>query len=223
MNNVSQKDAFLNSEGDNWFERNLPTYDANKDLIPNQIQFMMKYIQPDHKVLEIGCATGRNLALIHSQIGCECYGIDPSKKAIEYGIENYPDLTLSVGTSDRLEFPQETFDFVLFGFCLYLVDRRFIMASIAEGDRVLKDKGFLGIIDFDAKVAKKRPYKHYEGIFSYKMDYSALFLAYPQYSMADKYCFSHSGDHFVEDVTERVSAVVLFKDQENAFILEPDF
>jgi adenylyltransferase/sulfurtransferase len=44
---------------------------------------------------------------------------------------------------------QIALDLVLFGFCLYLVDRKLISRVVAEADRVLKDTGFLGIVDFD--------------------------------------------------------------------------
>ena len=63
-----------------------------------------------------------------------------------------------------------------------------------------------------------RPYKHKPSIFSYKMDYSRLFTAYPQYSLASKISFSHSGDTFHSDPQERLAATVLYKDTANAYV-----
>ncbi len=222
MDKISQKKIFLESEGDKWFERNLPKYELERKTIPAHIQFIDKYIKNGYKILEIGCSTGIHLHYFQRKPSCQCYGIDPSQEAIEYGRKDYKELNLSVGTSDSLQFLDGYFDFILFGFCLYLVDRNYLVKSIAEADRVLKDKGYVAIIDFDTNIPKKRPYKHYKGIFSYKLDYSKLFLAFPHYSLVEKMSFSHSTDSFVEDIKERVSAVVLYKDLNNAYILEED-
>lgn len=35
-------------------------------------------------------------------------------------------LDLRVGTADKLDFPDQSLDFILFGFCLYLVDQEHI-------------------------------------------------------------------------------------------------
>lgn len=216
----SQKDIFLEQEGDMWFTR-------NKDVIScpdlsKSVLFYENYLQSGFRILEIGCANGYNLNYFHSRFDCECYGIDPSASAINDGKQKYPQLNLAVGTADTLDFSDGFFNFVLFGFCLYLTDRNLLSKIISESDRVLKNKGYIGITDFDTKIPKKRPYKHFNGIMSYKMDYSSLFLVYPHFSLADKYCFSHSDSHFVTDVKERVCSCVLYKDMETAYLIEED-
>ncbi len=202
----SQKEVFLNHEGDGYFNRN-----KEKVSISPGFQLYNQFIKPGDRVLEIGCSSGFNLQYLKETKDCECYGIDPSREAIEYGREQFPNLTLSVGTADNLCFPHEFFDFILFGFCLYLVDRKLLPTIVCEADRALRDKGFIGITDFDAKIPVKVAYKHWEGVFSYKMDYSGLFLAFPTYSLAGKLSYSHSSAMFSEDVQERVGSVVLFK------------
>lgn len=218
---LMQKNTFLSSEGDNWFTRNKSTENVD---VPEGYKFYGKFLKPGQRILEVGCSFGKNLQYFHETVGCDCYGIDPSQKAVEYGKNLYPDIALSVGTTDKLDFPDGFFDFVLFGFCLYLVDRTLLSKTVAEADRVLKDKGFLGITDFDSKYPRKREYRHYEGLASYKMDYSRLFLVFPHFSMADKYCFSHSSDCFVADPGERVASVVIFKDNlgESAYFPQED-
>lgn len=219
MNSVRQKEIFLAGEGNRYFERNQSLYEYSvTEHTPPAIQFYSSYIRPGHKVLEIGCCNGVNLFRLQSVVPCECFGIDPSEEAIMDGRQKFKSLSLSVGTSDDLQFTAQEFDFVLFGFCLYLVDRELLPQTIAETDRVLKNKGFLGITDFDAAVPAMRPYKHKPGIFSYKMDYSRLFTAYPQYSLASKISFSHSGDTFHSDPQERLAATVLYKDTANAYV-----
>ena len=221
MKQEDQKEIFLKNEGDQYYLRHLNEVE-DRDTIPHYVSYFNKYIKPNSKILEIGCCFGRNLNFFYKTKNCSCYGIDPSQKAIEEGQKLFPHLNLKVGTSDSLKFEDESFDFVLFGFCLYLVDRKFLPLSISEADRVLKNHGYLGITDFDSHIPHKRIYRHCKGIYSYKMDYSKPFLAFPHYTLAEKYSFSHTSDKFVEKVDERVANIVLFKDYTNAFIEEPD-
>lgn len=216
----SQKSIFLEYEGDGWFNRNREA--LIKQEISKPLLFYRNYLQAGFRILEIGCADGYNLNHLQSMVECECYGVDPSKQAIEEGRKQYPSINLLVGTADNLEFADCFFDFILFGFCLYLTDRNLLTKIVAEADRVLKNKGYIGITDFDSKFPKQRTYKHFNGVLSYKMDYASLFLAFPHFSMADKYCFSHAEDHFVKDVKERVCSCVLYKDMDNAYFDEED-
>ncbi len=222
MPNLSQKKVFLESEGDRWFERNKAFLEKTQDHPPEFLKILVPYLKKEYKILEIGCSAGHTLNSIQVAVHCDCYGVDPSNKAIESGKKKYPQLNISIGTSDALNFSDEYFDVVIFGFCLYLVDRKLLAKSIAEVDRVLKNQGYLAIIDFDTKIPKKRVYKHSPGLYSYKMDYSRIFLAFPHYSMADKYCYSHSSIRFVEDPSERVSLIMLYKNQDDCYVVEDD-
>ncbi len=211
----SQKEVFLEGEGDSYFNRNKKVLNAKTG--PG-MKFYGKFLKRSFRILEIGCSMGNNLRYFHRLKGCECYGIDPSRQAVDEGAARDPFLRLSVGTSDKLNFPDEYFDFVLFGFCLYLVDRSMILRSVAEADRVLKNGGYLGITDFDVKIPRKRPYKHYEGIHSFKYEYWKLFDVYPHYTLVEKQAFSHTAPHFVKEPQERLSSVVLFKENTSAYI-----
>lgn len=215
---MSQKQIFMSGEGNRYFGRNRALYEnADTEHIPKSILFYGSYIRPGNRVLEIGCCNGINLFHLQSIVPCECFGIDPSQEAIVDGRQRFTNISLSTGTSDDLKFGSHEFDFVLFGFCLYLVDRELLPKTVAEADRVLKNNGFLGITDFDMDVPSIRPYKHMPGVYSYKMDYSRLSTAYPHYSFVSKINFSHSGDTFHSDPHERVAAPVLYKDTANAY------
>jgi len=217
----SQKDIFLLSgEGDKYFERNISKYltDAVHD-IPHHLKFYSQYINKDDRVLEIGCATGINLQRLKNLTGCIGFGIDPSQEAINEGKKYFPEIDLKVGTADELSYENEFFDFVLFGFCLYLVDRTMLSKVITEADRVLKDISYLAITDFDSKYPVSRPYSHAEGVLSYKMDYPSLFTAYPHYSLAEKISYSHMSEKFCKIQDERVSSTVIFKDHNKAYKL----
>lgn len=190
MESKKQKDIFLKIEGDNWFERNkkgLEQRSLNDDYLFNQI---LEYIPNKNNVsiLEIGCGNGKRLAAL-KQKGYEVFGIDPSQAAINDAISN--GINALVGTADNLPFHDIFFDIVSFGFCLYLCDREDLFKIAAEADRVLKKGGFLFILDFYSKIPIYNNYHHYDGIKSYKMDYSKLFEWHPDYVLIKKIIGSH--------------------------------
>ncbi|MFZ3266902.1 MAG: class I SAM-dependent methyltransferase [Terriglobales bacterium] len=211
-----QKSVFLGGEGDAYLRRNLAKLNAGN--VSEDVRLFARYLKPCAKILEIGCANGVKLTQLQALVPCEGWGIDPSAEAIRTGSQRFPNLHLSVGTADQLEFPDASFDFVIFGFCLYLVDRPLLTRVMAEADRVLRDRGFLGITDFDAQTPLKRPYTHHPGVWSYKLDYGELFASLPHFVLADKISYSHSGGSFTFDPQERVASWVLAKDHEGVYV-----
>ncbi|WP_082054914.1 class I SAM-dependent methyltransferase [Cupriavidus basilensis] len=116
-----------------------------------------KYIRQGDTALEVGSSSGVNLASICRATKCRGLGIDPSGEAVSKGQQLFPELELRVGTADKLEFPDHSLDFSLFGFCLDLVDREHISRVLAEADRCLRDGGWIGITDFMPDVPAARP------------------------------------------------------------------
>lgn len=214
-----QRDVFLEGEGDAYEDRN-----ARADANPEVLRPLVPYLRPGESVLEIGCGSGHNLvALQRLAPGISCFGIDPSKKAIERGRICSPHHRLEVGTADSIPFEGE-FSLVIFGFCLYLCDRSLLHASVAEADRVLQggdsgEKGILAILDFDPSHPHRRTYRHDPRLSSFKMDYSALFLANPAYQLATKLSFSHSRgtQGRPSDPNDQVALWILEKDMSVAF------
>lgn len=205
-----QKTVFLQGEGDMWFKRNIVA--VTEAPYPGWLDKVAKFIQPHHRVLEVGCANGRNLSVIRKATGCKCAGVDPSALAVEDGRARFEGLDLKVGTMDQLPFDDHEFDVVIVGFCLYLVDRPLLCASVAEVDRVLKSPGFLIVTDFDPPYPTARAYHHKDGVSSFKMAYYKLFEMFPHYVLVEKYSFSHFGDVFSVTETERICSAILFKD-----------
>lgn len=208
---MNQKKIFVESEGNAWFERN----SVSNGYFDPSIDLLKKYSADGSRVLEIGCADGRNLNVLKN---CSCYGIDPSDKAINAGKSRYTDLNLSVGTADSLFFDDNFFDIIFIGFCFYLIDRELLFKVIAEVDRVLKNGGHLIIKDFDTPFPIKRKYHHRYGVYSYKQQYENIFLSHPIYTMVEKISFSHHGSSFVREINERLAVVVLYKDMESAYV-----
>lgn len=220
---MDKKELFLKEEGNAWFQRNRDTIrqQGEVSLIYKSLSKFLKrqgIVGKQYSILEVGCSYGYNLAYLNDNIKTSCYGIDPSLDAINYGKSQFSktqcSITLTQGTSDLLPYDNEKFDVVIIGFCLLWVDRKYLFQSVTEADRVLKTGGYLIIIDFDTPIPYKRDYIHNAQVFTYKMQYSNLFLANPQYYFIDKKNFTHNGIKFDKDVQERIALNILYKDTE---------
>ena len=217
---ISQKQIFLDGEGDAWFNRNA-NYEIDQfDHVDKEI---LEHLPRKTDTLEIGCADGRRLARIQKihSTDSKLVGIDPSTSAIREGFIKFPDLDLRVGTADDLP-ANESFDSVILGFCLYLCDRALLSKIVSEVDRVLIDNGTLIIVDFDPPHPRKRQYRHHEGLWSYKMDYSTLFTALPHFSQSSKKSMSHQGADWEQSEGERIAVWVLKKHIDAGYSLEAD-
>ncbi len=213
---MNQSAIFLGGEGDNYFRRNKAAIEVSSTA--SEIAWLGHALSPFKSkmssVLEIGCSNGAKLEQICGLLDAKGQGIDPSKQAVDEGNQRLSGsrVHLHVGAASRLPFDRGTFDFVYFGFCLYLLDRQDLFAATAEADRVLKSGGFLAITDFDPIRRHKRPYHHKEGVFSFKQDYSRSFTESGLYYLVSKNSFSHRQLFFDVDGDERVSTTLLFKE-----------
>jgi len=173
------------------------------------------------RVLEVGSSVGINLELLRlRRPGGEYFGIDPSSEAVTVGQSLFPGLDLRRGSAERLPFPDGKFDLLWFRFCLHLIDRSLLFAVIAEADRVLADGGFIAIADFDPQIPRCRVYLQRDGVMTYKMNYTKLFLANPAYVMVDKISYGTASDTFERRPGERLGVCILNKNLQNAYLLE---
>lgn len=218
-----QKEIFLSGEGNAWHQRNregvsLLTTDPVLDALAG-LDWRPR------RVLEIGCGNGWRLALLRDRTGAACEGLDPSREAVEDGKARRPDLSLRVGTADDLSgFEAGAFDLVLFGFCLYLVDRSDLFRVVAEADRVLADGGVLGIYDFCPPSPYANPYVHDSRVSSFKMDYARAFLWNPAYTELRRVVAHHAhrpGLDALANPDDRVAVTLLRKDVAGAYPSNP--
>jgi ubiquinone/menaquinone biosynthesis C-methylase UbiE len=218
-----QSTTFLEGEADNYFVRNKTALDARSTTEGGffEVDWLGQSLKPFrdkiNSILEIGCSNGINLGHICDLLQAKGTGIDPSNLAVTAGNLKFGSegrIQLHTGTASKLPFKTQSFDFVYFGFCLYLLDRSDLFPAIAEADRVLKSGGFLAITDFDPVHRHKRPYHHLDGLFSFKQDYSKLFTESGIYYLVGKISFSHRQLFFDEDGNERISTILLFKEND---------
>lgn len=192
----SQKKSFLTYEADNWFERNksiINSYTASGDKV---IELIQRYNVDCESFLEIGCSAGYRLkALKELYPKSTVFGIEPSKKAIEFGKESYKNINFLHGTADDLSnFENESLDVIIVGFVFYVIDRNILFKVISEIDRVLKNGGVIIIIDFFSESSLKNSYQHIDEFqaYSYKQNYDEIFTISKLYYLLDKSTFSHS-------------------------------
>lgn len=200
---MDQKQIFKESEGDAWFERNkadlLKKDYKNDPLVIEIINLVQSKLFQDKQkinILEVGCGDGGRGEYISEIIDCNYYGIDPSKKAIE--VAKFNGLKASIGSAEQLPYKDNKFDVIVYGFCLYLCDRKDLNLIRDEALRVLKDTSWLLIMDFFSNHEHENKYSHLENIKSYKMDYRKIFT-----SDKSLFCYSHKViDHETHEYTD---------------------
>ena len=216
-----QKDVFLSGEGNAWYRRNKSNLDNLNQHNDSVCEFIHQQNLLPTSVLEIGCASGERLNAINQQFSADCCGIDVSNEAVNSGSEKFKQLSLTAGSADSLPYKDESFDLVIFGFCLYLCDRKDLFKIAYEADRVLKDNGMIIIKDFHPPFPFKNTYSHCENIYSYKMNYSQLFTWNPAYTLLSSNILGHDLTADRKDVDERISLCLLYKDLEGGYPANP--
>lgn len=227
------KETILQEEGDAWFERNkdvIAMTSVNESYVSTGCKLFEDILQKTQlflkgaRVLEIGSSYGYNLMFLNKKFPWEYVGIEPSRKAVDYGNylskQNGCNVSLFRGTADELPFEDTSFDIVMLGFCMYNFDRKYIYKVIGELDRVLKVNGLVAVWDFDTKIPFRRENIHSKYLPTYKFDVSHLFCGNPQYTLIEKRSFSHAGESFCDDMQERCALHVFYKEKiEEGYIL----
>lgn len=213
--NIRQKDIFLESEADAWFERNREAcsrQDFSVDATSTAVIEVARLQNPGGspvRILEVGCGEGRRLAWLGQQIKADVRGIEPSPKAVAEAIRR--GVSATQGTADVLPYESGSFDILVFGFCLYLCDRQDLFRIAQEADRVLKPRSWLVIHDFFSPAPMSRAYHHRPGVFPNKMDFRRLFDWHPAYTCYAHRLAHHATGEFCDDAQEWVATSILRK------------
>lgn len=92
-----------------------------------------------HSVLEIGCASGANLAVIQQTFPrCEIGGVDPNPDAIAEAKRRLPHGVFEVGSTEDLFFSTGSVDMLVFDACLIYVSPLKIGRALREMYRVAR-------------------------------------------------------------------------------------
>lgn len=185
-----QDTIFLEGEGDAWFKRNREPYDPAQDPLLHCL--ISQSIQP-RDILEIGASRGDRLAALHDRYQAKVTAVDPSAGAVADGQKSFPSVHFFIATARSLPLADESYDLVITSFVFHWIDRKSLLASAAEMDRVLKPEGYLLIGDFASFSPTKTRYHHRldAEVYTYKQDYSALFLATAGYVIVAQQILDH--------------------------------
>lgn len=119
-------------------------------LLPPEEALFARHLKSGQKVLDIGCGAGRTTAHVR-KVTREVTGIDLSEVLIETARHKYPDVDFQVMDAVKLDFPDCSFDVLIFsynGLCyLHPLEKRW--AAIREMERVLKKGGILIFSSFN--------------------------------------------------------------------------
>ena len=185
---IEQDQIFLDLEGDKYFKRNGPR-------INWPIYKAVNFIKPKNKskVLEIGCGCGSTLKKIKSNFGSDVWGVDTSKKAIEYSRKinklnnTYVSKFLSFNKNKK-------FDVVISGGFLYVTPDHQLKKTIIKMLRLIKKNGFLIIWDYDSPVSYKNKWKYHKKIKAFKRDILKYFFKFgKKFYLVSKYLVLKDG------------------------------
>ena len=213
MNPSTQRQVFLDGEGDAWFHRNLLQSSEEFELwrarepLGGLLADLPLAVGEGVSVLEVGCGQGLRLEHLRNEKGWHVAGLDPSEAAVKaaraLGLEAH------VATADVLPVASQSVDLLIYGFCLYLCDRSDLFQIAAEAHRVLKSSSWLAIVDFWSPYPLCNPYHHKSGIYSHKADLPAMFSWHPSYVITDHRLRHHADRSHTDDPNEWVAATIL--------------
>jgi SAM-dependent methyltransferase len=185
-----QETAFVTKEADAYFERNAPA-----TLVP---------APPDHRVLstlqriglpkrgvliDVGGGAGQLAAgFLEVYPGWSAKVIEVSRRAIDAGKKAFPTIEFREGSiteADNLAF--EPADLVLVcGGVFCWVERALLSRAVSNVDLICRNSGLLAIGDFDSPFPRANPYKHHQGLFTFKQDYAGIFQALGTYTLLSR-------------------------------------
>ncbi len=146
--------TYIPAAGHDWL---LPIYDPLQRLLggdsARREMVERASLQPNHRVLDIGCGTGSLVVLVKRLYpDVEIVGIDPDPKALARARRKLERVGISAqfdqGFSDALPYPDACFDRVFSSFMLHHLDRDEKAKTLNEARRVLKAGGSLHVLDF---------------------------------------------------------------------------
>jgi SAM-dependent methyltransferase len=214
---VSQRAQFIAGEGDAYYARNAsPSRLAEGGSALADDDPVLATLRPlalaPRSVLEIGASDGARLEALRVHRPSACYvALEPSHLALAASAVRFPALRRARATAERLPFARASFELVILGFCLYLVDREDLFSVAAEVDRVLAPGGHVVVFDFLPDAPHRRRYAHADGAYSFKMDHARMFTWNPAYLRVAQQTFTHPGGD-AQSADDRLAVSVLRRD-----------
>lgn len=213
---LSQEQAFLKGEADAFARRNRDLAVAAPSDDPVLEALQTAGIPREGTLLDVGGAAGRIAAgFQRDHPDWRVRVIEPSSVAIELGRTAFPDIEFVQGsiTQPLSTEGEPAFDVVVVSGVLCWVERSLLSSAIGALDQALSDGGLMVISDFDVPGQRANAYAHLDGLFTFKQDYSKIFLALGTYHMSYRRSYVDDGDRTYDLPYDRHwSTTVLQKD-----------
>jgi SAM-dependent methyltransferase len=87
-------------------------YARHRQVHPHVLARLCRAVDRSSRVLEVGCGTGNYVIAIASQVGCACWGIDPSVQMIECARGRLSQVRFRLGRAEALDLPSGAYDLV---------------------------------------------------------------------------------------------------------------
>ncbi|MBN1487328.1 MAG: methyltransferase domain-containing protein [Anaerolineae bacterium] len=118
------------------------------------------FLRPNSRVLDVGCGTGNYIMSISSIVNCSCWGVDLSRKMLEYARQRRHPVKLIQGNIESLHFASNSFDMVFSVDVIHHVQNR--THYINEAYRILKPGGkFCTVTDSEDVIRSRQPLSVY--------------------------------------------------------------
>jgi len=194
---MNQTKEFINGEADAWYCRNRAQLGKDYEEDP-VFRFIERHNIKGSRVLDLGGADGHRLRELYRRGRMvDGVGIDPSGLAIQTGValnkaEGFP-ISLFVGTATDMPLSVKCieYDLVVLAFVCHWVAREDLAWTIASIDLMVAPGGAILLADFWAARPTKVPYRHREGIWTYKQRYLDCFLSLGTYQKEAELWFNH--------------------------------
>lgn len=125
--------------------------DLKPESIPVNMPLSQKienYIEPEAKILDVGCASGRLYDFFKSR-KCRYYGIDVNESAIQEAKKRYGTETFQVNDAEKMNFSNSFFDIVIAQGTFACMDLNGRINTLREVTRVAKNNAILHITELN--------------------------------------------------------------------------
>lgn len=109
-----------------------------------EIEKFISYLKPKAKILDIGCAAGRDSRIFKNK-GFDVVGIDLSKKLLAIARLDNPDVTFIKADMRKLPFENNNFNAIWANAVLHHLEKKEIETTLKEWQRILSPNGIMYI------------------------------------------------------------------------------
>lgn len=121
---------------------------AKRSLLDEVIGSILSKLEIGPRVLDVGCGTGQLVNLLYGyDREFEYSGVDPSANYIRSAKISYPDEKFWCGTLDSVDFPEFSFDLIVYSGVLHHISDQEVEENLRIVARLLKPGGVMVSID----------------------------------------------------------------------------